>query len=237
MTKTFFVLSLALALAACSKTDAPAPTLAAAQSPEQLQAAVAEKQLAAAPKGDPVKPLTDYTALDSGKQLRFAHMALSGLPVDYDKVAEAISRDYQQTQDAFKRKDIAAALKPAIDQEIAKARQSAYFQMEINGYNLLEGFNFEKKTFAVKAFADAGSSRYFNDDSNYQLVFANASDFAALAVPDEARARSIEGARSQELKLRVFMFMNGVVLGENRVRAQVLHIQLLDRQGNVLAQQ
>ncbi len=234
MSKLLTTLAAAVLLAACSKPDAP--TLADAQSPAQLQAAVAAKQAAAAPQGDPAKPLADYQELTSGKQLRYAHLALSGLPVDYEKVAERVSTDYQQTQDAFKRKDIVAALKPAIDQEIAKVRQNAYFQMEMGDRGTLDSFNFEKKSFGVPAFTDAQSERYFGDDGWTKLVFANSSSFAALAVPDEAQARTIEGARGkgERLRLRVFMFLNGVVLGENKVRAQVMKVQLLDGQGTVL---
>ena len=243
-TSVTFLCAAALAtllVAGCSKTETPAaaPTLADAKSSEQIKAAVIQKEADAAPKGDPSRPLASYEKLDSGAQLYDAWLALSNMPVDYDKVSEKISRDYNRTQDAFKRKDIAAALKPAIDQEIAKARQSGYVVMDLSDYPVLESFDFAKKTFAIKPFADASGYRYFNDLSDVTLTFSNPGDFRSLAVTDEARARDIESRISKygELQLRVFMFFNGVVPGEQRLRAQIMKVQLTDRRGNVLQEQ
>lgn len=239
--KTLAAVCAALALAGCSKTEpsAPAPTLADAKSSEQIKAAVIQKEAAAAPKGDPSRPLTSYETLNSGAQLYYAYLALSGMPVDYDKVSEKISKEYSRTQDAFKRKDMVAALQPAIDQEIAKSRQSGYYVMDLGDYPVLESFDFAKKTFAVKPFADASGYRYFNDISDVTLAFSNPADFRALVVADETRAREIESrvGKYGELQLRVFMFFNGVVPGEQRLRAQIMKVQLTDRRGNVLHEQ
>lgn len=239
--KTFALSATFLLLAACSKPEpsAPPPTLADAKSPEQVKAAVIQKQIAEAPQGDPAKPLAQYQELSSGKQLQFAQLALSRMPIDYDKVAERISSEYRSTQDAFKRKDIAAALKTGIDQEIAKVQQSGYYFMDLGDSPVLESFNFEKKSFKVKAFESANSFRYFNDLSQVRLGFSNGQAFDALIVNDEAKARDIEQkiGKYNELGLRVYMFLNGVELGEERVRAQVMKIELRDRKGTVVVAQ
>ena len=69
--KSFTVIASALALAACSKFDPsiPAPTLANAQSTEQIKATVIRGEAAVAPKGDPSRPLATYENLISGAQL------------------------------------------------------------------------------------------------------------------------------------------------------------------------
>ena len=242
---TFILItSAALLLTACGKEGDrpadPAPaTLGDAQSPAKAKQAVQAQQSAAAPRGDKSVPLENYQELKSGRQLLYAFLAASPLPVDFDKVAQDISQPYARERDEFKKRDLLAALKPAVEAEVAKAKAQKYYYMTMGRSNVVDKYDFTERAFAIPELRDGDGYHYFNDIHSYQLGFSNAKAFGALKVPDEETARMIEGLRSQydQLTLRVYFFANDTELGSTRLKGEIMHVQLLDRHGKVLAEQ
>jgi hypothetical protein len=231
-------------LAACGKsadTTAAAPTAAAPtpsledlKNPKAVQQAVASTL----PQGDKATPLTSYRKLDSGHQVMFLYYGLLSLPVPYEDVAQIYSAEYSRTSDGFQRKDILKALQPRIDQEIERAKGGRYVVLEDQGGALLDRYNFEKKTFAIKNMASNDRYTYFNDNSQYTLGQSNATDFASLPVADEAKARAIEGYLSKytQLRLEVYGFAQDADPSSRRVKLQVMKVRLYNPGNELLAE-
>ncbi len=228
----------AAALPGCGNSDKtqgkpPAPSLADAKNPDNMKK-LAERAL---PKGDKNRPLDDYKIIDSGNQVMFLFYGLLNLPLDYEKIAQAYSRDYRDTNDSFKKQDILNALKPRIDREVGAAKGATYIRMDID-QSQLNNYDFDKKGFPIGEFADSSSYRYFNDNSSYTLGFTNSADFALLKVADQEKARTIESLRSKyaRLKLRIYAFAQDADPNDHRVKLQILKCQLYGPQGELLAE-
>jgi len=238
------VLALALlaGLAGC-KDKAPAdtaatPNLADAAQPAAMAEQVKEQTRASLPKGDPNTPAGSYLDLDSGNQIMFAYLSNAGMPIDYNEVAGNYSRDYMMASDEFKKNDLLKALKPKIDAGVAQAAQQRYVKLEIA--DSIDKYDFEKKGFPLASSVwEKGSYRYFGDNSNYKIGFNNGADFRYLGVPEEDKARVIEGLRSKYADMRtvVYGYVQEADVSKKLVLAQILKIELLDKQGNVLATQ
>lgn len=231
------------ALTACSKPDS-APAADAAAAPASLDALRDQKAMAQAaerqlPKGDPATPLTSYRKIDSGNQVMFAYFGLLNLPVPYEDIAKQYSEEYRRTSDSFQQKDIVKALQPRIDQEIAQAKAARYVMLEQSDNALLERYNFDKKSFAVKGMESNDRYTYFNDNSNYTLGTTNATQFAALNVADEAKARVIEGYLSKytPLRMEVYAYAQDADPSNRRVKLQVLKVKLYGPGNALLAEQ
>ena len=237
---TLTTLSAALALTACGKseTDTAKPKanwtdLSAASKPkieEKAKEAIAAK----APRGDQAKALSEYAELDSGKQLMFLNLALSGMPADYPAIASNISSNYNRESDNFKKNDMLKALKPGIDQEIEAAKSRRYVFMDLSD-TPLETFDFNQSAFPMKLLS-SGSYRYFNDIHGYRAEFDHIGPFSLLKVSDENQAREIEQLRTKyQLQARLYMFAMDVPVGSNNVRFEPMAIEIRDKQGRVLA--
>ena len=237
---TLTTLSAALALAACGKSDgdtqkteAPKPSLSDA-SKSKVEEKAKESIAAKAPRGDKAKALTEYVELDSGKQLMFLNLALSGMPADYSAIANNISRNYNNESDNFKKNDMLKALKPGIDQEIEGAKSRRYVYMDLSD-TPLETFDFNQSAFPMKLLS-SGSYRYFNDIYGYKAEFDHIEPFALLKVSDENVAREIEQLRTKyQLQARMYLFAMDVPVGSNNVRFEPMAIEIRDKQGRVLA--
>ena len=232
----------AIVLSGCGKNDEQRPaTLADAAAPTQAKATTPVEPKAAVARGDASTPLQNYQEIKSGKQLMYAFLATSTLPIDYEKIAGHVSSEFRYQQDEFKKRDMLNALKPAIEAEVGKAKQSRYYVMRIgNGSSgVVEKYDFAQKQFPLPDLKDSDSYRYFNDVSDYKLGFSNARAFNSLNVPDENAARTIENLRStyQPLSLLVYFFASETELGENKLKGEIMKVQLVDKQGTVLAQQ
>jgi hypothetical protein len=211
----------------------------AARMKQAAKAAAQEKQTAAAPRGDSSIPLDKYQELLGGKQLLYAYYAVSSMPVDFEKVASIISRQYQNEQDEFKKHDMLSALKPGILGEIDKAKQNKYYSMRIGDNRILDKYDFSNQTFSIPPLSDPSTSRYFGDASSYRLGFSNSKAFSSLKVADENTARTMESLRLKYdgLRLIVYFFANDTELGDTKLKAEIMHIRLIDKQGKVLAEQ
>ncbi len=238
----------ALTLAACgdkatdaakATTAAPtAPNLAQATSPQAVRDAQAAAAREAMPKADASTPEGSYAALDSGNQLMYAYLALTGMPPDYPQVASSISKDYARATDEFRKHDLLAALTPRIDADIAAAKARRYFKMTVS--NPISKYSFEQKGFPLdNSLWETGAYRYFFDNGEYKLGFSNGDAFHYLKVDSEASARAIEAqrARFDAVKLTVYGYFQSADTAQKIVTAQIVKVALVDKQGNVLAAQ
>lgn len=241
-TPWIYALWMIAALAACSKQDEQT-ALADTQSPTVMKKETENKKAAEEPKADKNIPLERYQALDSGAQVMFSYLAISGMPVIYEDVASAISEDYRRQSDEFKKRDILTAIKPRIDEEIAKAKSNRYYTASIIIF--LEKYNFEGKYFPVINFEDPHTHWYFSDLANYSYSFHNLSKIARISTPDENLARTIESIRSspalllsseKQFKLLIHFFVSGTQLDRRSIRGEIVRAELKDSKGQTLVE-
>lgn len=237
-------LTAALAVTGCDKKKDEVPVGAFARPTAENTARPPEKVAPpppskALPKADAATPLTSYVKLEEGNQLMFMYYALSGLPVDYEKIAERYSREYQNTSDGFKRQDILTALKPRIDGEIEKAKAGRYFIYTIGGAikYTLNPYDFASKAFPLNDniwSSDAHS--YFNDNPSYKFSFTNGEEFKTLHVEDTEAARKIEGMISgyKDAKLTIYAFAQDADPSKGLIKAQIVKMQFSDTKGKDL---
>lgn len=230
-------------LAGCDRKD-PSGTGGAAEEPaptgmmaEAARQAEAQAKIAALPKADMAKPLSDYPKLDGGEHLMFLYLAAARLPPDYPSIADAFSSDYRDTSDSFRKQDLLTALKPRIDARIGEATQQPYAWMELDDSDNLSAYDFQRGGFPVNEFQDE-KTRYFNDSSSYRLTWANREAVVFAPVKDEAMARVIEAMRTDygnTPQLKVYFFAQAADLDSKHVKAVVTRVQITDRSGRVLA--
>jgi len=238
------ILAACATLAACGKQGAdtpdasagkPAPTGMIAEAARQAEA---QAKIAALPKPDMARPLTDYAKLDGGEQLMFLYLAAARLPPDYAAIASEFSSDYRDTSDTFRKQDLLTALMPQIDARIGAAVQQPYAWMEVKASDNLAGYDFQRGGFPVQEFQQE-MTRYFNDAHSYRLTWANREALMFATVKDEAVAREIEGMRNEynnNPRLKVYFFAQAVDLDSKHVKAYVTRVQITDRSGRVLAE-
>lgn len=174
-----------------------------------------------------------YERVDRPDQIAALYYAVSGLPVDYPKLAEFSSQEYRSTSDEFRKRELMQALKPAIDNAIQQFRADRYFWVSIAGVQM-EHFDFNSRSFPLRApWIDENSYVYFNN-STYTLGFTNGSRYGRFTVQDEAVARPIEERVSRYDAVdnaQVYLFAQAVDMNTNRVKCQITRISLLDRRG------
>lgn len=232
--KIAFIAASVILFVACSKSDKEA-TLDGATSNRVALENLQAKQSKNVEKGDKNFPLENYQRLNDGKQVVFAYYAVSQDPVDYEKIATAISQPYRNEYDEFKKRDFLNALKPQIDAEIGKAKQIKYYKIDVS--NGLDKYDFESKSFRVMGFPQSDSYQYFLDQtSNYTFTYANSEKFQKFIVSDESMARQIESLRSKynALKIVAYVFANDTEIGRTNIKTEIMKIQLLDGRGNLL---
>lgn len=239
--KSLLLALLTVSLAACGdkkEAASPAPTLADATAPKNVEAIKQEVVRAALPKADKSTPAASYQELTSGKQLMYSYLSLAAMPIDYPKIAGVVSSDYARSSDEFHKNDLLKALKPKIDASVAQAGAQRYVRLKLD--NPLNKYDFEQKGFPLdSSLWESGSTRYFFDNPVYKLSFSNGDGFRYLKVPAEEAARTIEGLRSkyQALELVVYAFAQDADISQNLVRAEIVRVELVDKKGNVLATQ
>lgn len=233
---TSFVCMLILlcGLAACSKNENKdnnsaqtneVPSLADATSSKGIQQA----KVNALPQGNQSTPLSQYRKLENENDVMFTFYALSSLPIDYDKLLKTYSQDYQFSTDEFKKQDMQKALKPKIDQQIANAKSSNYIKV-IWGQFSLDKYDFQEKGFPQHKLTKEVN---FGWGYDYRIEFTNGEDFKLLKVADEAKARIIEEKRSkgENLDLIIYAFAQDSSLDNHHVKAQILKVVLVDKNG------
>lgn len=233
-------LAAATILAACGKDDTltehgPESTGALAAAVKQAEETSRQD---AVPKADPAKPLSTYPEVKSGQQVMFLYVAASKLPPDFEKLAENFSREYRQSNDAFRKNDLLQALKPQLEQGIAQAAENPYGWVELSDADL-QTYDFTRKGFTVGEFTSSGRYRYFNDASGYRYTWANGEQVAFAPVEDEAIARELEAMRSKwnaTPRLKVYFYAQSADLNSSMVNAVVTRVQITNRSGHVLVE-
>ncbi len=233
------VAGLLTVLAACgeSKKEAKAPTLrdaTPAVATDAVKKAPVEKTREVADKST---PLESYKTLNSGDQIMYAYLGLSGMPIDYPAIARKVSKEYSSSGDEFRKNDLLTALKPKIDAAVGEAKKQRYWKISID--EPIEKYDFERKGFPLSSsVAGEGSYRYFNENSEYRLAFTNGSKFKTLTNISEDTARRIEGLRSQygKLELVVYCFAQDTAVSATTVNAEIVKVVLATKAGEVLIQ-
>lgn len=238
------LLSASVVLSGCKKNETPDTGIAAGTIPatgmmaDAARKATVDAKVAALPKPDMVRPLSEYAKLDSGESLMFLYLAAARLPLDYDAIAKDFSSDYRNSSDSFQKHDLLIALKPQIDQRVAAAAQQPYAWMAVDESGNLGAYDFKRGGFPVAEFL-GDKTRYFNDLSDYRLSWTNGEALAFAPVKDEAVAREIESLRiqyDQSPELKVYFFAQSVDLQSKVVKAFVTRVQITDRNGRVLSE-
>lgn len=228
-----------LSLTACSDNDGKdnssnttAPTLADAMSDQGKAQAAAN----ALPQGDKSTPDNAYSEITSGEQIAFIYYGLAKMPVDYAKVAE-IYPDYRYSNDEFKKQDILNALKPRIDQEIAKGKTTQYYKIKWDNFSVNQ-YDFNAKGFPQNEISP-GTTFGWSGDSNYRIVFTNPDDFKLLKVEDETKARVIADKKSkyQSMHLVAYGYVQEADLIDKTVKLQIQKVVLTDKNGTELMSQ
>lgn len=230
-----------LAIAGCGSkseekgTDSstPAPSLDAALSPQTIEKA----RQSSLPKADANTPPERFVELNSGNQLMFMYYALSKIPVDYDQVAQAYSREYRETNDGFRKQDILAAIKPRITGEIENAKTMRYLKIPTD--NPIGKYDFAQRAFPVTAHLEKGGYFSWGDNNNYTISFSNGDQFKQLKVLDEEKARKIEAMLSkyQPVSMTIYAYAQDVDPNIKQIIAQIVRVQLTDQNGAELATQ
>lgn len=243
-TLNFIILTAALAsLAACSdKADTgkggATPNLADVTAPAAVEAIKQDVKRASLPKANKTTPAEAYVEFSSGNQIMFSYLSLAGMPVDYKDIASVYSQDFARASDEFRKNDLLTALKPRIDAEVASAGQRRYGKVTID--RPVEKYDFDKKGFPLESSVwEAGSFRYFSDNSAYRLGFSNGDAFRYLGVAAEDSARAIEALRSayEPLQLVVYFYTQEADVSSKTVKAEIVKVELLGKHGKFLAGQ
>ena len=226
------------ALHGCSNEaseDTKPTSLNDVNSTAKVQEEAQKKQVANAPAADKSVPLESYVEMSSGKQAMFAYLAVDSMPLNYEKVAGQLSQDYRSQSDEFKKRDMLAAMKPAIDAEVAKAKKGGYYYMSID--DRLENYNFDNKAFPHTGFSEGGY-RYFYDMSDYKLKFSNSAQYRSIKVADENLAREIEALRSKgsNLETVIYFYVNATELGSDYAIAEITKVKIKEKSGKTLVE-
>lgn len=233
--KCMSVALLAVAAAACSKPEtSTAPAAGTAAVPESATAQPSVRQL---PQPNRSVPLEQYREITSGHELMFLWIANAGMPADYASIAADYSDEYRRTQDAFRRNDLLAALKPRIDAGIAQAKQSPYLIWDSSESSLLDHYDFETKSFPVRASVLQPTAYGYFNDSRYRIAFSSGAEFERLRIEDEAQARRIESmiGRYPPMRARVYAFAQDGEPDSRAVRCKIVAIKFLTADGEELA--
>lgn len=230
-----------LTLAACGKKDEPivvpdynknllSPPSAASQPPASL------------PQADANRALDSYQKVDSGAQIAYLYYALSGMPVDYQQLAQAVSADYRATSDTFKQKAIVDALKPQIDAQIAAFKKSPYIVVHWQDAQLSH-YDMSGQFFPLNGIPlDGTRAGYFSDAPMYQYVITNGTHFEQFKVEDQNKAKDIEAVVSSgypdtglrnafQVPTDGYLFAQGVDTSMRAVKLQLVELSLNDPKG------
>lgn len=233
----------------------------------------------AAPVGNRSTPLESYKELTKGADLMAHYFRLSGIPEDLSNVAERVDQSYSYERDAFKKRDLLVKFRETVSAQVDEAKKSPYVWVNLPeaasvGKGAIGTFDFEKKAFPLgfflqEAVFEGGRNQFSSKpvppeknpgpglaygDNNYSSIyFSNWRDFEFLPMPDEAKAKELEGLKNKlrsndmrgVLQVRAYLFINDLAgesndarvrIASNSIRAQIMKVQLLDVDGKVLAE-
>lgn len=208
MNKTLVLACLAgVALAACGGKGENEQKSAAPGSQIGIQAATPVAPTLS--QADASMPMAQYQKI-SAERLVYLYHALSGLPIDYEKIADQVSVEYRTTTDSFKKKDILEVLKPRIDAAIADAKTTGrYIFLDFPRASVSLGhYAGATKSFPIQGLPVDEGQYLSLQQSPYRMVFTNGSVFKTLPIADEAKAREIESTISSGIKDGIITYTN-----------------------------
>jgi hypothetical protein len=92
-------------------------------------------------------PDSAYVEITKGSQVMFLDAAFSGMPPNYDKMAQVFSSAYRMENDAFKKHDLLAAIQPKLDAGIAEAKAHPYITWTDGNSLQLAAYDFGTHSF------------------------------------------------------------------------------------------
>lgn len=241
-------------LSACGKSEPAAP---GSQPEGKPDAPVASE--ARPPKAATNAPLEQYVEVsngisnftpDQGFELIAFNAAISqvdpNLPPDFDLLARLSSKDYDRTQDAFKKRELLAALQPKLEERMAHFQANPYIATVFSYKNNIEGYDFTRRAFPVNVFK-AERMLFAGNGLLYHYDLKNEAVTSYFPVPDEALAKRIETLRTSgnTPRLKAYFAAERKPVNSNAsafhhyftndIPLTVTHLQLVDRDGTVLA--
>lgn len=239
-------------LSGCGKSEVP--------SSEQGEGAKASMSSEGARSKAPTNvPLEQYVELSNSidrftPQQGFDLVALNAavsqvdpkFPLDFDLLARLASKEYDSTQDAFKKRELMATLQPKLEERIAHFKANPYIALVYTFRNNIEGYDFTRQAFPINVFK---AERFFYP-GNSQLIHFEVKNEAASSyfpVSDEALAKRIETLRTSGStpRLKAYFVADrkppnsyASAFGHyftNEIPLTVTHLELVDRDGTVLA--
>lgn len=184
---------------------------------------------------------TPAVAQDGGldeTQVALVYHAITGEPLDFERIAQA--SDVVRRASNFDRPDVIAAEVARLEQMAAAADPSRSFQTRVND-NISE-YDHTREQFSITLFTPGYYVPVNAFGQRYQLVFANAESVRTIPMPKE-QARDFDivlnriGRRvTNEIRFRVTGQGDpaGGVTGARVIRAEILEVRLVDRNGNVV---
>lgn len=210
------------------------------------------------PHADPSVPEASYfRTTPNNNDVLFARLAVSDKPVDYDRVAYYTDKEYSQTSDAFKKKELLDKLKPKIDERIAFAKEHRYLVLiSDHTVNEFSHYDFDKKGFRLNRMADGrfslrdeGFNRVKSDthDKNIEQVWVymtNPKEFSYVYPTSEENAKKLEtifqtNLYDQGLRAEYYVVIQATVPesgNDSSVYGELTKIKIVDLKGNVLAE-
>ena len=243
-------------LSACGKSDSPsAAPQSAGLSDAQMTETKAETKLAVA-KNIALDQYVEVVSagLDPTPQQSFDLIAFNAaisqvdpsMPADFDLLARLSSKDYDRTQDAFKKRELLASIQPKLEERMAHFQANPYIVTVYTYKNNIEGYDFTRNAFPVNVFkADrilfAGNGLLFDYD------LKNEAAASYLPVSDQELAKRIETLRTGGKSPRLKVYFASTIKPKDPnntafnhylsdgIPLTVTHMQLVDRDGTVLA--
>lgn len=230
-------------LAACSKSapntsaSSSQPSVRSALSPSAIQQAAETVKTDSLPRPNWDTPDSSYVEITKGEQVMFLDAAFSGMPPNYEKMAQVISSAYRMENDAFKKHDLLTAIQPKLDAGIAYAKAHPYIFWTDSAPQLAP-YDFGSHSFQDNSalFTLTGYVS-FPDAFGYNLGVTNGQAFQHFVVMDEAKARAIEALRGkwQALHFKIFAFVQSTDESQiPTVQALITKVQILGPHGRVL---
>lgn len=181
---------------------------------------------------DPSVPVERYQPLDRADALdRFTLAHAAPAPTD-EQILNTLVPGYAKETDAFKKKDLAAAL-PTIREQLEATRNQHYFSVPITDHPLdmrgasngstIGPYDLSKKAFPIPPFHQT----CFDDIIGSNIRVTTVRVACWLPVPDETVARRIEAARAGTIRMALegrlyFAVTRAAPLG-SYIPAEVLH--------------
>lgn len=176
-----------------------------------------------------------YAEVTSNNQLIWAYYAVYTGEINYNEIAEAISQKYKNANDAFKKQEILAQIKPEIDKNISNAKLNKYYYTDLKPG--LSPYDFNTHSFQLGSDVLYGWSYTYSP----KLKYLNSNEFMTLKVEDVESAKKIENLRPEgKLRAYVFMFINNVTKKDvpgssmDELFATITKIEYKDPTGNLI---